>query len=414
MNSPFKNILTLAGGTVFAQIIAFIVQPVLRRIIPVDEFGVFAVYMSIVTIIATVAAFRYDMAIVIPKEDKKASELVLGGIFLSLFSSLLLLIVLLTCKTFILRILNINHAYYWWFYFLPATVFFASSYRVLNNWLIRKKAFKWSSGNKVIRRGGEATVQISFGLKSFSVGLVIGDLIGNMINFLFGLIQLLKSSLRIGINVKNIYAALKEYSEFPKYNTIPVLFNTLALMLPVIIINKLFNSEITAYFDLTRQIFAITLALISASVAQVYLQRIAEKRNNKERILPEILKLSKVLGIISLIGIVIVLIFGPEVFSLVFGSEYRASGYYAQILIFSFAIRFIASTLSIVFITLQKLKMNAIWQILYFIAIASLFMFKYESIQSFLFTYLIIDVIFYAVYYTLIIAISNQHDKNIS
>jgi O-antigen/teichoic acid export membrane protein len=353
------------------------------------------------------------MAIVIPKEDKKASELVLGGILLSLFSSLLLLIVLLTCKTFILRILNINHVYYWWFYFIPFTVFFASSYRVLNNWLIRKKAFRWSSGNKVIRRGGEAIVQVSFGLKHFSMGLVIGDLIGNLINFLFGLMQLFRSSLRIGLNFKNIYTALKEYTEFPKYNAIPVLFNTMALMLPVIIINKLFDNEITAYFDLTRQIFAITLALISASVAQVYLQRIAEKRNRNERILPEILKLSKVLGVISVIGIVIVLIFGPDVFSLVFGAEYRASGYYAQILIFSFAIRFIASTLSIVFITLQKLRMNAIWQILYFIAIASLFMFRYESIKSFLFTYLIIDVIFYAVYYALIVIISNQHDKNI-
>jgi O-antigen/teichoic acid export membrane protein len=227
-------------------------------------------------------------------------------------------------------------------------------------------------------------------------------------------VQSFKVVMRLRINLKNIFIALNEYSEFPKYNTIPVLFNTLALMLPVIIINKSFNNEITAYFDLTRQIFAITLALISASVAQVYLQKIAERKNKNERILPDILKLSKVLGSISFIGIVFVLIFGPDIFSLVFGEGYRVSGYYAQILILSFAIRFIASTLSIVFIILQKLKINAIWQILYFIAISSLFIFKYESIESFLYIYLVIDLIFYVLYYGLIILISNEHDKKIN
>lgn len=415
MSRVIKNILTLTGGTVVAQLIAILVQPVLRRIIPVEDFGVYAVYMSVVGIFSTIVTLRYHIAIVIPKSEKEASELVIGGISISILSSIILLIILISAQNTILRWLNIEKDFYWWFYFLPLSVFLAGNYLVINNWLVRIGKFNISATNKVIRRTGEGISQIGFAIKNNSFGLVLGDIFGSFINNIIGIIQLYKTGIMLkDITYKSIIHTLIKYVEFPKYNFLPFLFNNAALMLPVIIVNRAFSQEVTGHFDLTRQVLAVTLGLLSASISQVYLQRIAEKKNKNQKILKDILKASKYMGAIA-IGIVLIILFGGKfLFSLVFGSEYLISGIYAKIIIVSYAMRFIASSLSVVFISLQKLKINAVWQISYFLTILILFFIKFQTITDFLYSYLIIDLVMYLVYYVLIILKTIEYDKSIS
>lgn len=412
--SIFRSVITLASGTVLAQLIALLVQPFLRRIIPVEDFGAYAVYMSIVGIAATVFTLRYDMAVVIPKDDKKGSALVFGGIFSSLILSILGFIAIYLFGDKLLRLLTVNITYLPWFYFLPATLFFASSYRMLNNWLIRKKKFARSASNKAMRRTSEAIAQSGMAYATMPGSLVFGELIGSGVNFIVGLLQSFKTGLSFkNLSFNDIKETLKEYSQFPKYNIFPVLLNNAAAWLPVMFITRFFTIDITGQFDLTRQVLAITLSLISMAVAQVYLQRIADMRLRKEKILPNIITVSKILGSLSAIGIVLTLLVGPFLFGFIFGSDYEISGVYAQIMIFSFSIKLIVSPLSVVFVNLEKLKLNAVWQILYFLGIMSLLLFDFQSITEFLYVNVIIDVIAYLIYFAMIIYVSRQHDRNL-
>ncbi|MBN2238099.1 MAG: lipopolysaccharide biosynthesis protein [Bacteroidales bacterium] len=412
--SIFRNVITLASGTVVAQLIALVVQPVLRRIVPVEDFGAFAVYMSVVGIAATVFTLRYDMAVVIPKEDSKASELTHGAILASLILSVFTFLLILLFGETLLNLLTVDLSYLHWFYYLPATLFFASAYRMLNNWLVRKKKFAIAASNKGIRRSVEAGGQTSLAFANFHGSLILGELFGSAINFFVASYQ----SFRTGLGWKNIslhsiWATLKEYQQFPKYNIFPVLLNNAAAWLPILFITRFFTIDITGQFDLTRQVFAITLSLISMAVAQVYLQRISDMRIRKQKIFPDIISVSKILGLISLFGILITLMFGPFLFGFVFGADYTISGVYAQIMIVSFSIKLIVSPLSVVFVNLEKLKLNAVWQILYFLGILSLLLFKFESIIGFLYVNVAIDVIAYLIYYLLILYISKQHDRHL-
>lgn len=410
--SIVRSVLTLASGTVIAQLIAILIQPLLRRIIPVEDFGAYAVYMSVVGILATVITLRYDMAVVIPKKDDKASALVVGGISSALIISFLLFGFIYFFNSYFFNYLNISEHYSGWFYFLPATLFFAGSYRMLNNWLIRKKRFALSATNKGIRRSTEASLQT--GLSAFQINgsLVFGELFGSALNFTIGLIQSIKKGLRFkSVSRTLLFETLKEYNHFPKYNILPVLLNNAAAWLPVLFITRFFSIETTGEYDLTRQVLAISLSLISMSVAQVYLQRIAEIRNRGEKILPDIIKVTKILGSLSLIGITLTLLLGPFLFGFVFGENYEISGVYAQIMIFSFGIRLIVSPLSVVFVNLERLKLNAVWQISYFFSILSLLLFDFESIKEFLYYTVAIDIVAYSVYFGMIIFITKQYDK---
>jgi O-antigen/teichoic acid export membrane protein len=412
--SIFRNVITLASGTVLAQLIALLVQPFLRRIVPVEDFGAYAVYMSIVGIAATVFTLRYDMAVVIPKEDKKGSALVFGGILSSLILSIIGFLIIYFFGHQILDLITVNQEYLPWFYFLPATLFFSSSYRLLNNWLIRKKSFARSASNKAIRRASEAASQSTMAATNLGGSLVFGELIGSGINFTAGLLQSLKMGLIWKkLSFKYIIEILKEYSQFPKYNILPVLLNNAAAWLPILFITRFFTIDITGQFDLTRQVLAITLSLVSMAVAQVYLQRIADMRLRKEKILPNIITVSKILASLSFLGIIVTLLMGPFLFSFVFGADYEISGVYAQIMIFSFSVKLIVSPLSVVFVNLERLKLNAVWQILYFFGILSLLLFDFKTITDFLYVNVAIDLIAYFIYYILILYVSRAHDQSL-
>ena len=64
-----KNVLTLMTGTGLAQAIPIAISPILTRIYTPEEFGVFALYMAIASILTVLVTGRYEMAILLPKKD---------------------------------------------------------------------------------------------------------------------------------------------------------------------------------------------------------------------------------------------------------------------------------------------------------------------------------------------------------
>ena len=48
-----RNIFSVAIGTIFAQIISILISPILTRIYTPEDFGIYGIYMSIVSICVT-------------------------------------------------------------------------------------------------------------------------------------------------------------------------------------------------------------------------------------------------------------------------------------------------------------------------------------------------------------------------
>ena len=67
-----KNIVTLMTGTAIAQAIPIAISPILTRIYKPEDFGVFALFLAISSILATVVNGRYELAIMLPKKDEDA------------------------------------------------------------------------------------------------------------------------------------------------------------------------------------------------------------------------------------------------------------------------------------------------------------------------------------------------------
>jgi O-antigen/teichoic acid export membrane protein len=407
-----KNISVLSLMTAIAQVIPFLAQIYLRRVIPKPEFGIYAVFLAISSITVIISTLRYEMAIVIPKRNKDAANVMALSIIISLAINLLLFIAIVFFHSKIIELLNWDDRYGYWLWLIPLASFLFSSYLVVNFWLIRKKAFFGSGLNRVLRRTGEAGVQSGFGTVG---GLLAGDIVGRVLMLISGYVQAVRKGFTVKyLRIKRMRYAAKRYNKFPRFQALPALLNTASLMIPVLIVNEYFGDSITSQFDLSRQILVVPLVLISTAMSQVLFQKFSELRNRGLSVKKPLLQSSLMLSFISVPAIILMVFFSEPIFAFIYGEQYRISGSYASILVFAYMIQFIVSPVSILLIALEKIKIAALWQVLYFCAIASFFFIEGLTIWQFIKIFTIINVIAYSVYWIMIYRVAILNERKVT
>ncbi|MCT7506065.1 oligosaccharide flippase family protein [Aliarcobacter cryaerophilus] len=412
-----RNVLTLMTGTTIAQAIPIAISPILTRIYAPEDFGVFALFIAITAIFGTIANARYELAIMLPKKDEDAINIFALGFIITCFISLILLILVVIFNSYFTKLLGKEEISFW-LYFVPITVFFSGLFNILNYFNNRKKNYKDLRNATILKSIILAIIQLSVGfVKAGASGLISGIIISNMFANLKLIRNILKNKILISkISKVKIIALAKRYKDFPKHSMIPSLFDNLSLQLPSLIIPKIFTYSISGYFFFANRIVNLPVSLISASIAQVYLQKISENKNKGIETFSIFINTIKKLFSIALPITIIGYIISPYIFTLLFGEEWRISGEIAQYLFLIFLIRFCVSPMSSSFIPAMELKKAAFWQYLYFISSILLFIISFYlelELKVFLLFYVVHEYVLYGIYMYLIILSVKKIDINI-
>ncbi len=401
-----RNSSILITGTLVAQLIPIILQPFLRRYYAPEAFGAYVVYTSLVGILLVIASLKYELAIVLPKKDKEAANILFVSLLINFGFNILLTVLIVLWKPYICGFLNLSDDYSFYLYFVPVGTFLFNGYQSINYWLIRKKKFFAISKNKIIRRSVEGGSQIGFKFFNVSSGLILGDIIGHFANITYGIVQ----ALRHGLDFSNFsFVKLRyifvKYSEYPKFNVLPSFLSACSYLLPAILINKFFSSEYAGYFDLSKLVLSIPLALVATSLSNVLLQKVSEKYRANESFIKELLPILLIVLLIASIEVIVIYFWGVDLFKLIFGNQWELSGKISKILVWSFALNFIIASFSSIFIAMKKIKLLSLWQSFYFLSIFSLVLFKDLLFENFLHVYLFIEIICYLMSVVLLIYI---------
>jgi len=410
MNKPFiyfsnlflksellRSATVLISGTLIAQLISILLQPLLRRLFTPEAFGIYSVYLSLVGIIVIASALRYDDAIVLPKHDKESTNLLGLSLLINIIINTSIFIILLSARNSVISFRNLPENFpASLLVLIPVGAFLFSMYGSLNAWLIRRKKYVAISVNKLVRRSMEGASQVGLALMKVPNGLIYSDMIGQTANVATVAIQ----SKRYGLNLKLVsFTKLKyvfhKYSEFPKYNLVPALMSTCSYLLPPIFINKYFSPESAGFFDLSKLVLSIPLAFVAASLTSVILQKVSEKFNKKESFINELKPVVILVVLIAAAEILLIMLFGEGLFRFAFGKQWINSGSISRIMVWSFAINFIVASFSNIFVAMRRIKTYSLWQFCYFLAIISLVFFKHLPLNHFLKTYVLIEVICY-------------------
>lgn len=328
-----RNVLTLMTGTTIAQAIPIAISPILTRIYTPEDFGVFALFVALVGFMAVTASGRYEQAIMLPKYDKYAINILMLSLILICLTSILSFIVILLFKEEILQLLN-NDLLRNWIYFIPITVFFIALFNLLINYNNRTKHYEDIAKATVIKSLVLAIAQVSIGfLKNGFAGLIVGQVLAQI----FANIKLAKNimkdkTLLATISVKNMLALAKKYINFPKYNMPHALLGNISSNLPIYIFTPFFGSTIVGKYSLALMIVLTPMSIIATSTTKVYNQKLAELYNKRENVYIFTFNIIKSLLKKILFPFIIFIVFAPQIFEIVFGSQWMDSGEYIQIL----------------------------------------------------------------------------------
>ena len=71
-NDFLKSLAVLMTGTLVAQIIGYLLAPIITRLYTPAEMGEFGMFQRVTVLLATIATARYEYALPLPKKDKHA------------------------------------------------------------------------------------------------------------------------------------------------------------------------------------------------------------------------------------------------------------------------------------------------------------------------------------------------------
>lgn len=399
-----RNVFSLMSGTILAQAIPIAISPILTRIYKPEDFGLFALYTSILMIFSSLASGKYELSILIPSDNKDAKILVLLSFCINLFFSFVLFVFILFFYKENSMLANINLGN--WMYITPINIFFLSGIFTLYQYNNRKKNYDVLRMNSIVQSLVQGFLNIMFAMITYvKGGLILGTFFGNIVSFLYLYYQTRLDFKKNNCSRKKLKSLSKKYVNFPKFVLPSNLLENISSQLPFFMIEYLYNSHALGLFSLSQRIIRIPIGIIGNAVVSVFRQEAAEQLNNSGDCRKLFITTLRNLIIVSTIPFVVFFFIAPDLFRFVFGEGWYEAGVYAQILSILFYIQFIVSPLSSILIIAEKQKYDLMLQVYLVISVCISFIFGYIFFMDIKYS-LCIFVALYSIKYMIELSLS--------
>lgn len=331
-----EDVFSVLTGTTISQIIVIIASPILTRLYQPDMFGVMAAFMAIIAVVNVISTLRYDLAIVLAKNDEIAFSLLWISLISTILFTVISSIVVSLLKDQIVLTLNIPglDEYLW---LVPFFIFFWGIFDILTQWNARKKKFTVIATTQVTNSVTSTSAKLIVGIMKHPIkgGLIIGTLIGKIfaISILFNrALGSLHNKNAFKFNLKRISNSFVSYKRFPLYNAPASLLNTISQQIPALLISLYFSPIVLGYYAITLRILKLPTQLIGNSIRQVFFQRASEAMNDTGNITIIVRRTFESLFRFSLLPFTVIFVLSPYVFGFVFGNDWSDSGIYSRLL----------------------------------------------------------------------------------
>ena len=360
-NKFAENVTILVGGTAGSQIIATLAIPILTRLYTPEDFGILAIYISILTIIGVVSALRYEMAIPLPEDEKVAANIAILSIIIVMIMTIVSAIAFYIFKLQVAKFFETPNLeeYYWT---LPVGIAAVGIFNILNYWAIRKKQFQ----SIALAKLSQTTTSILIQLSAYSLGgitLLVAQFIGQLSSSVFLARIVFKSNPFKNISRDNILKAAIRYKNFPIFSSAEGFANSVGAQLPSVILAAAFGTPAAGYYILAQKTLSMPMSLVGRAVSQVFYSEISHARRTGE-LGDLIVQLQKNLTSLGAPPAVILFLFGPEIFIMFFGNQWSDAGFLAKWMSPLLYFQFISSPLSVIFPATDNQRHGLIFQII--------------------------------------------------
>ncbi|WP_239025362.1 lipopolysaccharide biosynthesis protein [Rhodoligotrophos defluvii] len=330
---PFvRNVGVIATGTAAAQLIAIGFSPMITRLYGPEAFGVLGTFTTLVSNLSSLSALTYPIAIVLASDNNEARQLFRLSLITSLLISAAFFLPVFYAKAEISSYFNINEIADF-LILLPVTIFFSGWLQASTQYSIRSKTFKLNAHvavassliinitragvGLIFPRASALIVIASFGIAFQAALLTIGHKAGRRTNAFDSSPTSLKE------------LAIK-FRDFPLFRAPQEFINSVSRNLPILVLAASFGTAAAGFYTLCRTVLDGPTQLITKSVSDAFYPRFHQGMQRGEDGFRLVALATLALAVIGLAPFGLVALFGPTLFSLVFGGEWAEAGEYAR------------------------------------------------------------------------------------
>lgn len=356
LNSSFLKFTSIVfTGNLLAQVIIFVAFVLFARYFEQADIGIYTVFISVVTLLSIPATGRYELAIMLPKEKKDASSLLILSVSLAALFSVFLFafIYVFSITAYFPKLQQIRDV----LELLPLGIFLMASFQSFIVFYNKLHTFKLNALLKVVQALGMLSVsffialQNEFSAKSLVLGWIISQGIVFVIYAIFFLMSYEKDTL------KNILELMRAYKRYPTISLASNVVNTFSAELPNYFIPAFWGASVQTLYAYSARVAAVPFNFIGSSVGQVFYSVSNQLAvENPKELLPYLKKTCKLLFLFSITIFSIAIVLSDYLFPLFFGQDYVAAVPYFKYLAVAAIFVFVQSPVSVISDVVNRLK----------------------------------------------------------
>ena len=371
-----RGVVVLVGGSAFGQLLVVAASPLLTRLYTPADFGALAVFSALLGILGGVVCLRYELAIPLAEDEGRVVNLLAMSLVAALLVSSLTGIVLWIWGDAITGWFNAE-ALRPLLWLLPVGLLGMGCTHGLFHWAIRRQAFGYITRTQISRSIGRVVTQIGFGfLTSGPFGLLLGQVIGQSAGITTLGLAFHRRERRLWrtIRLRDMARAAIHFGNLALLATGTALLNNAGRFAPALLIAALYGAEVAGWYALAQRILDVP-AFIGTAVARVYLSEAPRRARANDASMYGLFKATTwrllVFGMLTL-GLVVVA--GPQLFGLVFGSVWTEAGRFAQFLALMSLARLVVHPVAQTLTVLERQGIQLAWDTLRFGALLLVFL----------------------------------------
>lgn len=409
--SFLRSVMVLFSGTVLAQALPFAAAPWIARLYTPDQFAVFGTLLAVFGPLGVIAAGRYELAVMLPEDDERSSDLVRGALLLALVMGVGAYgaVTLFGLSTRISAKLPGLDRLAWAAALLTCM---AGVQLVLQQWLLRRGRFDVTARLKVVQAVGITTLTVALGMVHFGDGLVMGYLGGWVVFALASAWYVAHHAPLAGrFGAARSKAAMNDYREWPLVNSWPAIINAIASGMATFYMVSYFDQGIAGQHNFARQYVLVPVSMVTVALGQVIFVRSAERVRERKALMPELRPILVILACCAVLMLLILWLAGGAIFAFLFGKEWMRAGEAAAILGAGYGAQLIASPFGMVLVALRKVRLTVVFPVLFMGLLLLVPWFKEVGAMRFMGLLSAVEVVAYATLLVLVLVSVREHDN---
>lgn len=367
-SSFLRNVLTLGSGTAVAHLLLFLVTPLLTRLYAPNDWGTYAVFLSVASVFMALSSGKLEMGVVLPEKDEESMGLLLSSWVTHILCSGAYYVLLLILLVAIPSIMN-NFLHWTLLAIVPIFGALQLLFESLKQWALRQEAWGAISTSNLMKAIATVLLQLvlAFTLGSHAIALIVALIV----SLLFGNTWLWKIFKKTYLDQKSSFKwktyqqILKKYKKFPLFTSPSILFNALVVQLPVWALTRL-SMSMVGFYNLADRIIQAPLLLVGHSVGQVFYRNATKIKEDTEQLKFLTWKVFRALFYVIIIPAMVLSYWGAPIFAWVFGASWFQAGMIAGFLAPQLVFNFCVAPISNLWYTFNRNQNGIYFQIILF------------------------------------------------